>query len=167
MKAWVATLLLVSCVGSVAARAVWRAESVPAPSGAEAMTGGGLDGDGFLPEPSEVPPSDQAPAEGDTVEGALPIVSEASFFGLLGFALGYLARKVVKLGLLLMAVFFAALQGLSYLGVVTVDWGRGIEVFSDLVMNLQENQTLGEILMDRIPTTGALAAGYWVGFRKG
>jgi uncharacterized membrane protein (Fun14 family) len=53
------------------------------------------------------------------------------------------------------------------LEVVSVDWSRALDLFNDFVLNLKENQGLGEIIQDRIPTAGALLAGYWLGFRKG
>ena len=73
----------------------------------------------------------------------------------------------MKLGLLLIAAFFVALQALSYAGVATVDWGRAIEALNDLILNLKENQSLTAVLKDKIPTTGAFAGGYLLGFKRG
>jgi len=35
------------------------------------------------------------------------------------------------------------------------------------VLNLKENQTLSQVLKDRIPTAGALTGGFALGYRKG
>ena len=101
------------------------------------------------------------------VADSLPVVSEASFFGLIGFALGYTSRKVIKLCLIFIAVFFIGIQGLSYAGVLNVDWSRAVRLVNDVVLNLKENRTFLEVLKDRIPSAGALTAGYLLGFKRG
>jgi len=102
-----------------------------------------------------------------TANDVMPYVTEGSFFALIGFALGYLSRKVVKVGLILLALLFVAVQGLSYAGVVAVDWDRALQLVNDLVLNLKENQTFTEVIKDRLPSAGGLVAGYALGFRKG
>ena len=69
--------------------------------------------------------------------------------------------------LIVMALFFVGLQGLAYAEAVTIDWTRIVDLFNDLVLNLKENEGLKEILLDRVPTVGALTGGYVVGFRRG
>lgn len=97
----------------------------------------------------------------------LPIVSEASFFGLIGFALGYTSRKLVKIGFVVIALAFVGLQALSFSGVVTIDWQRLIDIVNAFVLNINQNDSIGQILKDRIPSVGALVGGYFLGFRKG
>ena len=172
MLALIATLL----VGSVAARAFvggGEAEE-PAPEPKSALTDAG--GQGFLPglDGKKLPglgggtEEPAAPAEEHgALEGALPYLTEGSFFALIGFALGYASKKVVKVGLILLAVFFAGIQALSWSGVVTVDWGKAVDLANDLILNLKENETFTEDLKDRVPTVGALVAGYLLGFRRG
>ena len=101
------------------------------------------------------------------IESVLPVLTEASFFAMIGFALGYASRKVVKLGLIVLAGFFVMLQLLTYGGVTTIDWGRFVDILNDWVLNLKENQTITDVLTDRVPTAGSLVAGYFLGFRKG
>lgn len=111
--------------------------------------------------------SPDEPSEPEGAAKALPYVTEGSFFGIIGFALGFATRKVVKLFLLLIGGLFVLVQGLSYLQVVTVDWSRAVDLTNDLVLNLKHNQSIGEVLKDRIPTAGALVAGFALGYRKG
>jgi uncharacterized membrane protein (Fun14 family) len=118
------------------------------------------------PKTPEATPAEEKPEEHPVGE-AFPVVTEASFFALIGFALGYATQKMLKLGLILLAFFFLAIQGLSYAGVLQVDWGRALELVNDLVMNLKGNQTFEEIVKEGIPSAGALVAGYLLGFRKG
>ena len=128
-------------------------------------------------EPDLSPPSEpgaapettttQPESEPTGLEKSIPYLTEGSFFALIGFALGYASRKVVKVGLILLALLFVGLQGLSYLEVIQIDWHRAIEVLNNLILNLNENATVTEVLKDRLPTVGALGAGYLLGFRRG
>ena len=102
-----------------------------------------------------------------SLESLLPYFSEGSFFGLIGFAVGYASRKVVKLILIFIAILFVALQLLVYGEIATIDWGRFVDVINGLILNLRENETLTEVLKNKIPTTGAFLGGLAIGFRRG
>lgn len=163
-------------VVSVSARALWSSDEAVSPPSSYSDAGGKATPPGssksFTGLPDELPSlSDQDPApvasDDSPLADAMPYVTEGSFFALVGFALGYASRKVVKLLLLLLAGFFVLVQGLSYAEVVSVDWNRAVEVLNDLVLNLKENQTITEVLKDRIPTAGALTTGFALGYRKG
>ena len=106
-------------------------------------------------------------AESGSVEQLLPFLTEGSFFALIGFALGYATRKVVKLLLIFVAIFFAGLQALVYAGVADVDWGQAIDLLNGLILNVKEEQTLTEIAKAKLPSFGGLAGGYLLGWRRG
>ena len=91
----------------------------------------------------------------------------AGVVGLIGFAVGYASRKVVKLALIFLAIFFVGLQLLVYQGMAEVDWPALIEGLNNLIFNLKENRTITEVLTDRVPTAGAFVAGYVFGFKRG
>jgi uncharacterized membrane protein (Fun14 family) len=122
-------------------------------------------GAGFLPGMTPPPPPE--PTTREKAEELAPVITEAGLFAFLGFAIGYTARKAVKIGMVLVAVFFAALQGLSYAGVISIDWSRGLELLNQLVMNTSVGQSIGEVLQHHVPSAGALAGGYLLGFRRG
>jgi uncharacterized membrane protein (Fun14 family) len=171
-KKVVLALLVLVCIGSTAARAYNARKSPASQSGGAALTSGApeLGGNNFLGDPRSpgqppTQPLSEEPAGG--LEGSLPLLSEASFFAIIGFALGYTTRKVVKLGLILLALVFVAIQGLSYAGVATVEWGGIVERINGWILNIQENETLSSFLKHRVPTGGSLVAGYFLGFRKG
>ncbi len=110
----------------------------------------------------------ESPApEPGAVEQALPYVTEGGFFAIVGFALGYASRKLVKLMLIVLAVFFVGVQGLASLDVLVVDWDHAVTLANDFVLNIKQDQSWLEVLKDRLPTTGGLAAGYALGFRRG
>lgn len=159
-------VLVVICLvllGSIAARA-WTARDgggdgggggSGAPAGASSFLQGSS-GSRAAPDEPEGP-----------VEQALPAVTEASFFALIGFALGYTTKKLVKLGLLLVALAFVVVQLLVHFGVLEVDWNALTEKLNRLVLNVREDGSVQELLTDRIPTAGGLGAGWLLGLRRG
>ncbi len=150
-------VLGLTCVGSIGARyALADPDPEPDTSSPGALASG-LVGDLGL----------DAAKEPGAVEQALPYVSEGSFFALIGFALGYLSRKLVKIGLIVLAVVFLAVQGLSFGGVISVDWDKLLALANDLVLNVKSNQSLSEMVKHKLPSAGGLALGYVLGFRKG
>ena len=168
-------LLALVFVGSLGARAAGLGSSGDAGSDQPRTTlapgGSGEAGEkSFLPglPGSEGEGATTGAPESGSIESLLPVFTEASFFGLIGFSLGYLSRKVIKLLLIFVALFFLGIQGLQYAGVIQdVDWPMAIEYVNDFVLNLKENNTLTEWLTDRVPTAGALVAGYFVGLKRG
>lgn len=108
-----------------------------------------------------------AAEEPTTLEKYLPYLSEGAFFAILGFALGYTSRKVVKVGLILLALCFLAIQALVWTGHAEVDWGGVLAKVNDIVFNLKEGETVSQFLTRRVPSGGSLLAGYVLGFRRG
>ena len=145
--------------GSVAARAVLAGEKEP-PGGSAPPPGAS-----GLVAPGAGTTSDAA--EPGALEAALPYLTEGSFFALMGFAVGYATRKLVRLLLILVAVFFVGVQLLSSQGILEMDWQAALGWVNDLILNLKENQTFTELLKDKVPTTGAFFAGLLVGFKRG
>lgn len=107
------------------------------------------------------------PNEGAGLERFLPYLTEASFFGLIGFALGYATRKVFKLALLLIAAAFIVVQLLVSTGHIAVDWLGVRSAINQFLFNLKENESITAFLKNRIPSAGALLAGWYFGFRRG
>lgn len=136
------------------------------PAGGQSFVGGETPSY-FPPTGEDASLSIEADSEPGALEAMLPVLTEASFFAMIGFALGYASRKVVKLALIVLAGFFLLLQLMTYGGVTTIDWGRLIDILNDWILNLKENQSITEVLTDRVPTAGSLIAGYFIGFRRG
>ena len=151
-------LFVVALLASVGLRAYGQSKE----KGGAALPAGAQ---GLVPTDGSTPPPTQAPPT--PLERSLPYVTEGSFFGLIGFALGYATRKFVKLGLILLALFFLALQALVWTGTVTVDWGGLITKLNDWIFNLQANESMTQFLTRRIPSAGGMLAGYLIGFQRG
>jgi uncharacterized membrane protein (Fun14 family) len=152
----VLVLLALILVASVAARMLVGQPSQPASSPTP---------DGARSFATENAAQDPPPAEG--WQAILPVITEASLFGLIGFALGYTSRKALKLLLILIAVAFVVVQILVARGDLTVDWGGVVRGAQGWILNLQADVPITEFLKDRIPTVVAFVACWLVGFRRG
>ena len=152
-------LVVVVLLGSVALRAFAGDRAQPADPNSPA----GLGAASSLVEGGAV----AEPEPSDKLFAALPYLTEGSFFALIGFALGYASKKVVKVGLIVLALVFVALQGLVWADVAQVDWGGAAEKLNTLIFNMREDTSLGQWLRARVPSLGGLLAGYVLGFRRG
>jgi uncharacterized membrane protein (Fun14 family) len=148
-------VLLLALLGSVGYRAYARTDQ----KGATATPAGAQ---GFVRDGA----AQSAPAA-TPLERSLPYVTEGSFFGLIGFALGYASRKFVKLALILLALAFVGLQALVWTGSVSVDWSGLVGKLNGLLFNLGDNETFTQFLTRRVPAAGGLLAGYAIGFHRG
>lgn len=149
-------LIVVVLVASVAARMLLHDPAVPAPNA--------------MPEGARsfaATASAEHPEEVAWSARVLPIVTEASLFGLIGFALGYSTRKVFKLILILIALAFVAVQVLVARGTIQVDWGGVASSVQGWVLNLHPDVPILEFLKTRIPTAIAFASCWLLGFRRG
>jgi uncharacterized membrane protein (Fun14 family) len=109
----------------------------------------------------------QGPAEVEGWKALLPVVTEASLFGLIGFALGYTSRKALKLVLILIAIAFVVVQILVARGDMTVDWGGMVRASQAWILNLKADVPIAEFLKTRIPTAITFVICWFFGFRRG
>jgi len=149
-------LIVAVLVASVAARMLLHDPAVPAPN---AMPEGARS---FAAQTAADHPEGTA-----WTERVLPVVTEASLFGLIGFALGYSTRKAFQLVLILIAVAFVAVQVLVARGTIAVDWGGVASAVQGWVLNLEADVPIVDFLKTRIPTAIAFVACYVLGFRRG
>lgn len=177
LRGYIFAALLVVLVGSIAVRAATAPDS---PSGTSALSGWSDQGDGKSAAQGFVggtgAGSTTAPqvGTGSTDSGGttapdsvLPYLTEGSFFGILGFALGYTSRKIVKLFLILLALVFAAVQGLAVAGVADVDWNKALSLANDLIFNVNEHAGWIEFMKAKLPSAGAFCGGFLLGFKRG
>lgn len=111
--------------------------------------------------------ADDHPGEANTLARVLPFVTEASLFGLIGFALGYTTRKALKLALIAIALGFVALHVLVSMGKIDVDWSGIVQAIDRWILNMNFNASVPEFLKKRLPTMAVFAVSYFIGLRKG
>ncbi|MBL8693365.1 MAG: hypothetical protein JNJ88_04635 [Planctomycetes bacterium] len=133
--------------------------------GSDAPQGGPAGSTGLAP--SSAAPSGSEGGAGSRVAEFLPYFTEGSFCALIGFALGFASRKVVKVGLVLLGLFSAAVFGLSAADVVQVDWSKATELMNGLILNLREAAGWADSAVQHLPSAGAFLGGYLFGYRRG
>ncbi len=156
-------------VGSVIGRLLTRTQATdasPEPIVEGTGLGSGVGPEAFAHQPLPQPVEVVAP-EPTTLELALPYLTEASLSALLGFAVGYATRKIMKVALILVAVVFVSVQVLASQGVIEVDWSGMLGTANELILNVNQNHSWSEMLTHRLPATGAFLAGLLIGFRRG
>jgi uncharacterized membrane protein (Fun14 family) len=105
------------------------------------------------------------------------VASSIGFGGVAGFLIGYAIKKVVKITLILVGLFFAALAYLNYQGILSINWDKLAAQASNASVGLG-NVTGGQVagagdqfaaamVNFGIPFTGTFAAAFVFGFMKG
>jgi uncharacterized membrane protein (Fun14 family) len=154
-------------------------ESAPAPgtAGSQQTTGAGragsLDdagGAGFVegfPRSGQEPGSGEPGTDesGDGAWSAGMFRLGFSFFA--GACIGYAVRKFLKLSMLVTGILLLAIFGLSYSGLVTVDWKSIDEIFRDLVSRIgDESGRFRTFITGSLPSAAMAGLGLVVGFKK-
>ncbi|MBI2126656.1 MAG: FUN14 domain-containing protein [Thaumarchaeota archaeon] len=99
-----------------------------------------------------------------------PIASAATQLGfgtVVGFAVGYAAKKIVKLLLIFLGLFFVALQYLSFQGFITINYQKFQQIFEALAGRAMDAPPTPAFITAGIPFYGSFALGFALGFKKG
>jgi len=92
---------------------------------------------------------------------------EMSGWGVVGFAVGFVAKKLIKILLILVGIYFATLFYLQQQGWITINQGLEGSVDSMADMLLERAGTFWTAAAVSLPLIGAFGAGAYLGFRKG
>jgi len=104
------------------------------------------------------------------------ILASVGFGGVAGFLIGYAIKKVMKLMLVLIGLFFSALAYLWHQEIITIHWDRFVASSEGTLQGLQNatgtipsaaDQTVSALANIGIPLTGSFAAAFAFGFMKG
>jgi uncharacterized membrane protein (Fun14 family) len=95
----------------------------------------------------------------------IPFVGTLGFGGLMGYAVGYAAKKASKLALIGMGVLFFLVQYLCYKGLATVDWG-GVAAQGGVAAKAG-GVAFWKIVTYNVPLGAGFVAGILLGFKKG
>jgi uncharacterized membrane protein (Fun14 family) len=90
----------------------------------------------------------------------------------IGILIGYAIKKVLRIGLVILGTFFAALTYLQFQGVLNVNWDQVETISTGTMNNLVNSEITGDpssSLLSNLglPLTGSMAMGFAVGFMKG
>ena len=95
----------------------------------------------------------------------VPFVGTLGFGGLMGYAVGFAAKKAAKLGLIIMGVLFILIQYLVYKGFVDVDWG-GVAGHGGEAAKAG-GAWVWKVVTYNVPLGVGFTAGVLLGFKKG
>lgn len=104
------------------------------------------------------------------------MLASVGFGGVAGFLIGYAIKKVMKLMLVIIGLFFAALGYLWQQQIITIHWDRFTASSESTLQGIQNatgtipsaaDQTFSALANIGIPLTGSFAAAFVFGFMKG
>lgn len=102
------------------------------------------------------------------VEAVAPGLGQATLGGVVGYALGFALKKIIKILLIFTGVFIALTTVLASQNIISVNWPLVENYFNEILQNSNISfENLIQWLGAYIPVTGGLVAGFFIGFRKG
>jgi uncharacterized membrane protein (Fun14 family) len=90
----------------------------------------------------------------------------------IGILIGYAVKKVLRIGLVILGIFFAALTYLQFQGLLIVNWDKIETISKNTLATILEWEMTGNaansVLANLgLPLTGGIAMGFAFGFMKG
>ncbi|MFO7319351.1 MAG: FUN14 domain-containing protein [Clostridia bacterium] len=111
---------------------------------------------------------------GEPIGGSIdwPVIGQQVGLGmLLGFAVGYLAKKALKVALVVAGILFLILVGLQHYDFIAINWTRIEETYSQALNPPGGLDAVIRGWVDSlaavIPGAGGFAVGFFWGMRKG
>jgi len=102
------------------------------------------------------------------MEMVTTLAAQLGFGGLLGFVIGYALKKILKLLLVFIGLFFAFLLYLSYMGFIQINYEKFTSAFENFFKDiLTGGLTLPSFLTANIPFIGSFVVGFGLGFKFG
>lgn len=106
-----------------------------------------------------------------TVETFYPLLSQLGFGGILGFVIGYASKKLLKILMVFIGLFFMSLLYLSYMGFIQINYDKisqSVEGFLKSLFSLfSGGLSLPAFLSINIPFVGSFIVGFGLGFKIG
>lgn len=92
------------------------------------------------------------------------MAGDVGVWGVVGFVTGYALKKLLKLAMALIGAYLLSLFYLQQKGVITINTDKLFNLTGSLT---QQVMGLGQKIVGILPGTGAFAAGFYIGFKKG
>jgi len=109
----------------------------------------------------------EVPAAESGIHGWSPFFMKGGFSFIIGFAVGYAVRTFLKMSLLIAGVVSLAVFGLSYAGLVDVDWSTISGLFDDAMARVREEAGhFKTFVTGSLPSASFAAVGLLFGFRR-
>lgn len=95
------------------------------------------------------------------------LIAQFGFGGVTGFVVGFAVKKILKFLLVLLGIFFVALQYLAFEDYITINYGRFEKIFTSLASGFVGGFDVPSFLTTNIPFAGSFAVGLALGLKKG
>jgi uncharacterized membrane protein (Fun14 family) len=133
------------------------ANNVPTPSNRSNVVG----------ESSQTPDQPPEPLKPSLYQRVSPWMTRVGLSFVVGFVLGWAFRAFLKLMSMIAALGLAVVLGLSYFGVLNVDFTTARHEYqSAIVWMTDQTQRLGKLVLSHVPGSASSFAGFFIGFRR-
>ncbi len=125
-------------------------------------------GQSFFPESTKVPRQDVPDAEASgAASDWSPALMKGGLSFIVGFCLGYALRTFFRIGAVMAGIVLLAVFGLSYAGVLQVDWNAINQFFDRAVAGIKDQAgNFQTFVAGSLPSVGLAGAGLFTGFKK-
>lgn len=96
-----------------------------------------------------------------------PLVYQLGVGGIGGFTVGYAAKKISKLVVILIGLFFILLLYLGYSGIIDINYAKLFDALTGLLSFAGKAAGWLIGLISVLPFVGSFAAGFALGFKLG
>jgi uncharacterized membrane protein (Fun14 family) len=101
-------------------------------------------------------------------ETLTPLAAQLGFGGLSGLVVGYAFKKLLKILVVLVGLFFVALMYLAYVDFIEINYDKISRAFQGLISSLQTGDfTLPTFITSNVPFAGSFVVGFGIGFKMG
>ena len=95
------------------------------------------------------------------------LLIQLGFGGGAGFIVGFAFKKMMKMIIVLIGLFFLALQYLDYVGFIELHYEKLVQAAQGWVTTFQGDLSALSFLTANIPLAGGFVAGFGLGYKKG
>jgi uncharacterized membrane protein (Fun14 family) len=109
-------------------------------------------------------PGSTSSADGSSA--LVPYFTAASVFAIIGFAVGFVVRKIVLGALVIVGIVAIAILALSYTHVVTIPWHEITDWLNRTLLDVKEKLPPTDSLLRHVPSAGTASLGFVLGLKR-
>ncbi len=96
------------------------------------------------------------------------LTSQIAIGGIIGFFIGYAIKKITKIAIIILGVFFIALIYLEYNGFIVINYDKFQEAFGKIGGSMSERLVIPSTpILTNLPLLGSFGIGFIIGLKKG
>ena len=95
-----------------------------------------------------------------------PLAAQLGFGGMVGFAIGYAVKKILKIILVFIGLYFISLLYFSHVGFIEINYDRIASAFESFASKLLHGGiTIPSFMTANIPFIGSFIVGFGLGLK--